>query len=363
MISFRRKVFKYVFTITCAIAVAGVAGYWVYKYRIEDRDIGVVDYLSLEEAEDVDFPDLSICLINPFSELKLNAISPEFNSSSYLDYLKGNRFNISYESIPYENVSLDMNDYFLHATETWMNNTDVMLNSSQHIDHKYIFTGFNSYGQIMKCFSIQTNVSQNRYIQKIGVHYDTTKFIADWNNILEPKVKFGLKFHLPGQFFVGDEPEWFEWFLVTDPPDIFRIGVYELEIIKRRNSRNKQCSEDSKTYDENILMRHVSKQGCRAPSLNVDDTYQLCKTARKIKESRMSYAKVKLIDYPKPCHRISKIRLWDETETNVAKELTFYISYPEEFKVITQSKEVDIHGLIGNVGGYIGLFLGNFHNT
>ena len=35
------------------------------------------------------------------------------------------------------------------------------------------------------------------------------------------------------------------------------------------------------------------------------------------------------------------------------------IHYPDEFKVIMQSKEVDIHSLIGNIGGYLGLFLGN----
>ena len=28
-------------------------------------------------------------------------------------------------------------------------------------------------------------------------------------------------------------------------------------------------------------------------------------------------------------------------------------------KIIQQSKEVDIHSLIGNIGGYVGLFLGN----
>ena len=34
------------------------------------------------------------------------------------------------------------------------------------------------------------------------------------------------------------------------------------------------------------------------------------------------------------------------------------ISYPERVKIIVQSQAVDFHSLIGNVGGYIGLFLG-----
>ena len=39
--------------------------------------------------------------------------------------------------------------------------------------------------------------------------------------------------------------------------------------------------------------------------------------------------------------------------------MMFGVQYPEEIKIITQSKEVDVHALIGNIGGYIGLFLGN----
>ena len=67
--------------------------------------------------------------------------------------------------------------------------------------------------------------------------------------------------------------------------------------------------------------------------------------------------------YPKACQRISKI---DITPTIQRKRnyhlrgpaLYLRIIYPEEIKIITQSKEVDVHSLIGNVGGYIGLFLG-----
>ena len=49
-------------------------------------------------------------------------------------------------------------------------------------------------------------------------------------------------------------------------------------------------------------------------------------------------------------------------------ETRHYQDYPWKFeiqyennwmKVIEQSKEVDIHSLIGNIGGYVGLFLGN----
>ena len=42
----------------------------------------------------------------------------------------------------------------------------------------------------------------------------------------------------------------------------------------------------------------------------------------------------------------------------------FGLEFPEQIKIITQSKAVDINSFIGNIGGYIGLFLGKFiHKT
>ena len=40
--------------------------------------------------------------------------------------------------------------------------------------------------------------------------------------------------------------------------------------------------------------------------------------------------------------------------------LAIQIVFPDRMRVISQSKEVDVHTLIGNIGGYLGLFLGNF---
>ena len=63
----------------------------------------------------------------------------------------------------------------------------------------------------------------------------------------------------------------------------------------------------------------------------------------------------------KACQRISKTKI----DVNQYKEpysesdtWSITVEYPEEVRIITQSKEVDIHSLIGNIGGYLGLFLG-----
>ena len=43
-----------------------------------------------------------------------------------------------------------------------------------------------------------------------------------------------------------------------------------------------------------------------------------------------------------------------------ATEYLLWFYYPHKTKFIAQSQDVDAHSLIGNIGGYIGLFLGKF---
>ena len=50
----------------------------------------------------------------------------------------------------------------------------------------------------------------------------------------------------------------------------------------------------------------------------------------------------------------------DSNDSNYCDPNTFPIAvnFQSKVKIITQSQEVDVHSLIGNIGGYIGLFLG-----
>ena len=110
----------------------------------------------------------------------------------------------------------------------------------------------------------------------------------------------------------------------------------------------------------------MTKKGCRPPYLRIHSTFPLCNSAEKMKNGALEYAEASSTIVPKACHRISKIRIRDKYtkygRINKTKIWYLRIYYPNEFKIITQSKEVDIHSLIGNIGGYLGLFLGNSYN-
>ena len=117
------------------------------------------------------------------------------------------------------------------------------------------------------------------------------------------------------------------------------------------------------SFDELVLSKHVETVGCRAPYLGLHPTFPICNTQEKIIEGKYEYKDVRNKYYPKACVRTSKLgihaKAMTHTKDGYVDHWNLMIIYPEEVRLITQSKEIDVHTLIGNIGAYIGLFLGN----
>ena len=426
-----------------------MALYWLYKYKVEDRDVAVLDLLSLEEAKDVDFPVPTICLEHPFKEKVLKE-KHSISSMKYLNHLEGTSFEDSMKNIDFEDVTLDLGDYFIDVSEKWKNDTDTFIESNIDVVHETIFNGFNVKNKFIKCFSIQMDLSHHRYIKSIGLHYNRTRLMADWNsnrieeganqimlmtdgnsdameedgnrtklmadwNAIEEddpngplndqfenstneaydwngsqklqndhdyneehetnnneyqqlgqtwKGQFGIKLHKQGQFLIGDEPEFSSEYLFDGISRSNEFWIQDFETIRRRNTNDHRCLRNKTTYDQAILKKHLLQKRCRPPYLNVDESFPLCNSYVEMDFAKLTYGKTKTIDYLKPCSRISKLNMKHEPidlendQRANDKKWDIYIIFPEEVKTIIQFKEVDIHSLIGNVGGYLGLLTG-----
>ena len=108
-----------------------------------------------------------------------------------------------------------------------------------------------------------------------------------------------------------------------------------------------------------IMKKHATTSGCRPSYMNIDSIAPDCTTSSQLKSSRFEYEMTSTIDFPKDCERMSEIQKVQSKPTQPFKtKWRIGVSYPEEVKIITQAKEIDIHSLLGNIGGYFGLFLG-----
>ena len=356
-----RKLFRSCFTILCGIAVTFMVGYWFYKYKVEDRDIGVVDYVSLANAKEFQFPVVSLCFKDPFIDERLRKINSSITRRAYLKYLRSEVYDQAFGKIDYSNVTIDLEKYFLFAHILWQNET-VKRNISDFINHKEVFSGY-LISDFIKCFVVNYYGEDQRKIEAVRFYYNKKKLKSDWRRRSNSKLRNYNMAHYPGQFFLGNE------FMASymNQQEGLAVQIQEFEIIQRRNSRKRKCSQVIDSYDDKIVDEFLLRKGCRPPYFMGPSYYPKCDKKRKFRKNKFGTRIRRRLRIPKACQRISKIRtkmiITDANRNSPSKEWSFRIFYPEEVKIITQSKDVDVHSLIGNIGGYLGLFLGRISNN
>ena len=372
MSMFTRQKIRSSFTKVCSIAVTFMIGYWIYKYKFEDRDIAVVDYLVLNNAKHIEMPVPSICFKNPFINENFEKLnenkwrSNPIDRDTYLEYLKGNSFDAQFEQVDYHNVTLDLGKYFLYLKEQWHNQSSVH-SSSLIVEHDEVFSGF-FLGRFLKCFTLKYDIGNNRHIKGLRFYYDLKTLIDDWKDFGETQMTIYFKIHYPGQFFLGTDPG---YKYLNDESYSVVTWIKELEMLESRNSENRKCSIESTAYDKMIYEKYLSTIGCKVPYLGYESSVPPCNMTKNGTDLKLDYYEPEILHIPRACKRISKMRTNTEvTEKKIYQRPTsmtdrwyFMLYYPKDIKVITQSKEVDFHALIGNIGGYLGLFLGNFFDN
>ena len=282
MILPNRESFKSCFTFICTIVVAFMVGYWFYKYEVEDRDIGVVDYVELEDTEDIKFPSISVCFKDPFLEKYLRAENLSITRQMYTKYLAGEFNDEMYEQIDYSNVTLDLRKYLVSGGLTWQNGT-IKSNLTGLVKFTETFNGFYS-TNMFKCFSLEYDGEEKREIRSVDFLFDRYKLLGDW-----PGDSRGVYYlsvfvfaHYPGQFYLHKINEAKE----TPLHGLHGIAniIQELEFLNQRNSRNRRCSEHTDDYDKTVIDELLSRSGCRPPYLNSHQFYPKCNDMIKIKD-------------------------------------------------------------------------------
>ena len=361
------KIFQSLFTISCVVVLAFMVGYWFYKYH-QDEDVCSVDYQLFEETEDIELPVVSICFENPFLDKKLKEINPSLNSRDYLRYLNGTFYHEGLKTIDYDNVTLGLLDQHIGMYVTWKNGSyneyNTQSNNTQNSPavNKIgrIYETFNGFFEetFMKCFGLEVNSEYRHDVKYFTNYFQRNQIMDDW---LGSYGKAFAIYHYPKQFLLSDYN--FQTFNLHDnnSTDIVFV-ITNIEILRRRNKRKAHCMTEWKSFDDLVLKRHIESNGCHAPYHKLYQNLPLCDANENNKAPFYDVYVVPSKYYTTPCQSMSKIdvRYFKESADNMLNEsrLAVHIGYPAQVKIITQSQAVDGHSLIGNIGGYIGLFLG-----
>jgi hypothetical protein len=338
----------------CIVTTGFMVGYWIYKFH-KNEDITAIEYYSRGQVENVIYPELTICVLNPFLTEKLQEINKFLDHKTYLKYLKGeDAINETYKDIDYDHVTFDLYDHFQTLYIRWKNGKIVACTDKNICPFAFFKNSYNGFGDghFLKCFALEINATDENVPRAFSLTFNVTlerslKHVGKVQALVNHPQQFsrvGIGQH------IWRNPE------ESNFPELLKI--LSIETVRQRNKRNKPCEPDWMSYDTLLLEKHIEKVGCRAPYQQKYQNFPICNTLEQMKKSYFEHLSL-ATDHPLvPCQSIPDIPYTYTQLPDKTKGFAITITYPNNVKIVTQSQAVDVHSLIGNMGGYIGLFMG-----
>lgn len=359
----RCRIWKYFFHSVCWVSTALLLGYWIYLFLL-DEDICLVDYKKYYDIPDHTFPVLSFCLKDPFPMDRLRPENSEITPEIYSKFLQGKYFSLSMLRINYSDVVLDASKYVDRYWINWRNGSDKIISISNESNNILIpsFAGIWD-NKFYNCYALQVphdseinafSIGISSSIFPGGIRTNDYRFLSMLHGRNQLLISGSVKYNYPRR----------------EPKDFYKLRykVKGVELIRRRNKRNRPCYKDWTNYDAMIMENHAKVLGCTPPYFNPIPNIPYCSNKDQMAASPLN---LRFDDYGThpPCEGMEKIDLTFEehvverAEDDIAMFRAGYFwfglyIYDQKFKEIEQIKAIDIHGLIGYIGGYIGLILG-----
>ena len=353
---FKLEAWKTVFHIICWMSTLILLGYWLYLFSL-DEDICLVDYKKYYDTPDDTFPVLSLCLKSPLTSSKLTKQNVGVDSDVYIKHLKGEYFSSDLNNIVFKDIFLDLSRYVDQYWIEWRNGS--LLRSVQENSKFFVpsFAGFWR-SDFYICYSLQIwhDDSINGFSVRIPnkIYPNTTRY----KNAI-------TLIHYPNQLLTSGETLSYGFQKRTvNASYSMTFQIKGIERIHRRNKRSFPRNENWKNHDFNILEHHARSVGCTPPYHKQIHGIPVCATKKELFASRFN---LRFDDYGMhpPCQANEKIYYTYEKNdlegTSWYKPGFFWIGIwinNPKFKQIVQIKAIDLNGLVGYIGGYIGLILG-----
>ena len=369
------------FRLICIIATITLLGYCSLKFS-RNESMSMVDFRSFLETEKDIYPSISLCFSNDDYRNNLDGIYNRKVLSNrygiedpriYTDFLEGNYwdsqlFDLDYDAftinlVDYvEKIYIKVNTFTSKSVYAWDANQD---RAKENFPFRTTFRQANT-----KCFSFdlsshfvpdkKQNSERPKKIRQVGF---TIKSIASLNITL-------LYFaHYPNQL-MRSSPLTVEHLkhvgVISGNVMVKQFWLDNLEVIRRRNTFKAPCYEHSKNWDQYVMSQMLDRS-CRPPQL-LDKKLPNCTNNASMQKHNIvvdGFANPEFVDqFTDPCDEILSISYNIEefekkpnTALNSSTDIFFLFKYGK-YKDILHIQSFNVESLIGNMGGYIGLFLG-----
>ena len=352
------KVFSSSFRLLCWLATILLICYWIYLYTL-DNDICIVDFKQYYDTPDHTFPKLSICLKNPFLYSRLRIENSTITPQLYSEFLAGKKYSTGLLKINYSAVTLDASQFVDRYWVEYRNGSSVTVSVNENMKMLILsYAGFWE-DKFYNCYAV--NVPDDKDISTFsmemlsGIYPKNVRANGDMISLMHHRSHFMISGVTLKQDFSSR---------VSNDSYINRFIVKGTEMITRRNKKKSPCYEDWRNYDSMIMKEHAEMLGCTPPYFTATFNISKCSTKEEMANSAL---RLRFDDYGKhpPCHGMEKIYFtFEEQElggTSWNRPGYFWIGIyvrDPKLKEIVQIKAIDLNGLIGYIGGYVGLILG-----
>ena len=207
---------NYIFKSLCLLSVIVLNSWCYYKYNL-DKDVSSLNYKFFNQDESSIYPSMSLCVVNPYIEHRLEKYGKDVNSSSYAEYLLGKYWSNNMSAIVYDDVTIDLNEFikglfiqFTNGTKyQWLNGENSLI-PSFYVNYK---------SPINKCFTFDMPYHKNVQIStfQLMVHKKIFPRHIRPPRVVRPMDRmtnwtgFGIIFHYPGQQLRSFSREKYSW--------------------------------------------------------------------------------------------------------------------------------------------------------
>ena len=367
------------FNISCYFATLFFFGYGVFTYY-KDEDFTEISYKKYGEDSLYSYPSASLCVRlspNLIQENVLKQFGEGINASSYESYLIGTHWDERMINISYREATKNLSNYVLNASAIYTLDMDKIQDSEKQINFKER-TNPTEFG-IFKCITLDIPETFGQNLQYAYIVLRSSIF----PNGIRPMIsQFGVDFHNRNKYYRAafNGKNSFPRHNVSINILRMQFTITTTEMLHSRNKLRDNCKY-YENYDSTFKDIIMQKIGCIPPywksSLDLNKCTEknklrmFSKEALKALTEHLDVAKYAI----KPCVDLRKLTFdYEEQEIDIklVHLIAPHLKLPKNessiliglrigdpyFKEIKQVRAFGFENLIGNIGGYIGLFLG-----
>ena len=157
------SVLKYCFKLLCLAIAIGMTAFWLYKFW-KDEDIVQMDFQPFESIPSEELPMLSLCFSDVIIESRLKYYNDTLTNQMYLEFLRGDQFYNGIENIDFDNVTIDLTDFYIRDLIKFRNGTTRIGTYPNIVNGlpEVTYAGFIG-PYFVKCFGIRSRHSTIKY--------------------------------------------------------------------------------------------------------------------------------------------------------------------------------------------------------